>query len=309
VSHWFDELAKRFATSDHARGYEVRSEAEPPGTFAADDAGLAHHPVSRRSLIAGASFFSLGTILGTRGLSFLSLRPAQAQKESELKLLSGCARETACLKSGYAENKDYVKQACGSPYAGYSGYTDGEHGFKLGCVNFAMVRLMMRVDDCRKICPCPKGKTGCNEECVDLQTDKRNCDACGHKCAAGEGCCLGDCIDVQSDDENCGQCGHVCVGNAKCQKGHCTGPCGDPPNAMCKCDPSADCSGSNPAVGYVCTNTQCDPSNCGACGNVCPDRDLDGDGVLWAGRCQCGTCVNGPGQLNYCGPCCNGVPC
>jgi hypothetical protein len=172
----------------------------------------------------------------------------------------------------YCKGKDTEAHATCTQVPCQAGYT---------CVaDYDVLTATTLTPQCKPDCPPGSGQTKCGDQCVDLQTDKNNC----------------------------GSCGHVCVGNSICQKGRCTGPCGDPPNAMCKCDPSANCSGDNPAVGYFCTDTQCDSANCGACGNDCGCQPTS-PFTCQAGRCQCGSCVYEPGALSWCGPCCNGKPC
>lgn len=81
-------------------------------------------------------------------------------------------------------------------------------------------------------CVCP-GST-CGTACVDLQTDRNNCGACGVACAlidtcAGGHCCApsqvfcaatGSCHDLLTDSLNCGTCGRDCDG-AACVDGVC----------------------------------------------------------------------------------------
>ena len=73
---------------------------------------------------------------------------------------------------------------------------------------------------------CPTGQTRCGAVCVNLQSDPRNCGACGHACAVGQVCsagmcqlvcptgqtrCGAVCVNLQSDPLNCGACGHACA--------------------------------------------------------------------------------------------------
>jgi len=72
---------------------------------------------------------------------------------------------------------------------------------------------------------CPIGTSRCDDECVNLDTDRENCGACGNDCADDELCqlgvcqetcddplilCDGVCVDPDSDPANCNSCGNVC---------------------------------------------------------------------------------------------------
>lgn len=43
--------------------------------------------------------------------------------------------------------------------------------------------------------PCPSPLVECGGECVDVQSDRRNCGACDHSCAAGLACVAAACRD------------------------------------------------------------------------------------------------------------------
>jgi hypothetical protein len=65
---------------------------------------------------------------------------------------------------------------------------------------------------------CPDGEYGCRNICIDLDSDERNCGACGNQCGSGETCFSGgicnDCGTLfailagqeDPDCENCGDC-------------------------------------------------------------------------------------------------------
>jgi len=118
---------------------------------------------------------------------------------------------------------------------------------------------------------CASGLTRCDGVCVDLQTDRSNCGACGNVCAAGLVCrqrgmcvcpvgldnCNGVCADLQTDAANCGACGTPCAANQFCEGGICIG--GD-----------QLCAAGLSLCGFgFCVDLQTDPTNCGACGYTC----------------------------------------
>ena len=129
--------------------------------------------------------------------------------------------------------------------------------------------------------PCPPGLTDCAGTCVDLQTDKANCGACGHWCSDGscnngrcECSCGGvgmtlcntdpcECADTYANPKHCGTCFNACTGGTVCVQGQCTCPPG-----------LTDFSGT-------CTATDTDAANCGACGVVCGTGEV----------CRLGACA------------------
>jgi len=72
------------------------------------------------------------------------------------------------------------------------------------------------------------------------------------------------CIDPQTDRSNCGACGTACAAAYAGGEGFCAaGACGTRCAAF-----QGNCDGS---LANGCeANLMSDPSNCGACGNVCP---------------------------------------
>jgi hypothetical protein len=142
----------------------------------------------------------------------------------------------------------------------------------------------------------------CGGDCVDTRGNIDNCGACGNACTGGTSCqymagggvgcrcrdweteCNGTCANLQTDPNNCGKCGHVCASgscdNGVCEclswcdgSGHCgggqadCGPCETCNNGACL---PTTCGGGQICCGAGCVDTQTDPSNCGACGTVCP---------------------------------------
>lgn len=162
---------------------------------------------------------------------------------------------------------------------------------------------------------CAKGQVLCDGACVDPTTDATNCGSCGNDCSAMEadagpppfemyyGCQNSECGKLRCnatwDDcnhdlsdgceerigkswKNCGGCGIDCAPNQLCSEGKCV------------CNPGPD--------GCNCmSNFDSDPSNCGACQNVCPYpvdmRSGHGTASCSGGRCGL-NCEAGYGNCN-----------
>ncbi len=206
--------------------------------------------------------------------------------------------------------------------------------------------------------PCPTGE-GCNPsgECVPSScTGLEDGTECYLAATLGalSYCCGGTCVDVTTDSSNCEYCGVACPSGSSCVASQCVAP---GTSTVVPCGPSAGCpagtecvnqaclprscgalsTGDGCAYGVgdpgvccsgVCTSTDQDPNNCGACGVVC-------DGGICVGACTtnspnncvpaCGegeTCIlgtcSGPvcGARNFCtaqdgqaGFCCAGGTC
>jgi hypothetical protein len=80
---------------------------------------------------------------------------------------------------------------------------------------------------------CGDGGKICSTQCVDTQSDPKNCGDCSQVCGMGALCargrcacpvnqvvCGSQCADTTLDPSNCGFCGHNCQGNA-CMTGLC----------------------------------------------------------------------------------------
>ena len=142
---------------------------------------------------------------------------------------------------------------------------------------------------------CAPPLVSCNGECVDLTQNDGNCGACGVACDpyppewtplpnTYNGCaalvcqmkCLGsfrNCNNDETDgcetdiaspnDQHCGGCGIACPAGTKCRSDFRL------EGLRCACpSPTVDCS-PDPRF-TLCVDLSSDPTNCGACGRVCP---------------------------------------
>ncbi|KAG9137298.1 hypothetical protein Leryth_014933 [Lithospermum erythrorhizon] len=74
-------------------------------------------------------------------------------------------------------------------------------------------------DHCHKdneVCNILEGKksTCCNNKCIDLDNDNKNCGACKKKCKYAEICCRGECVNPSFDKRHCGECNNRCGPNS-----------------------------------------------------------------------------------------------
>ncbi|KAL3623906.1 hypothetical protein CASFOL_032722 [Castilleja foliolosa] len=63
--------------------------------------------------------------------------------------------------------------------------------------------------------------TCCNNKCMDLWHDDKNCGACKKKCDFTDACCNGECVNLAFDKRHCGSCNHRCMPGGYCIYGMC----------------------------------------------------------------------------------------
>ncbi|XP_019089047.1 PREDICTED: stigma-specific STIG1-like protein 1, partial [Camelina sativa] len=63
--------------------------------------------------------------------------------------------------------------------------------------------------------------TCCNNKCIDVSNDDKNCGACKNKCKFSQTCCRGQCVYLAYDKRHCGQCSNPCVLGELCVYGLC----------------------------------------------------------------------------------------
>lgn len=168
-------------------------------------------------------------------------------------------------------------------------------------------------------CECSDQKqTACSQVCVDTQKNSEHCGACGTQCKTGLSCnkgvcgcisgehtkCNDTCVNIKNDPKHCGGCNTACKTKEYCDQGQCkscsgnTLTCGD-----------ACCAQGQNCCGNACSDPKTDSSNCGKCGQKCPQGQL-----CQAGKCACPNgllycststqkCVDSQTDINHCGAC------
>ena len=145
---------------------------------------------------------------------------------------------------------------------------------------------------------CPPGKLVCNDQCVSIVDNVKNCGGCGVECP-GQIVCIGGqctcpkdqqncdnvCVRADRDPKNCGACKKECEAALLCSAGQCVISC---PTDQTNCNggcvdtmtDSANCGGCDMpcATGKSCVNGECQllcENNLKVCGNTCVDTQND----------------------------------
>jgi Stigma-specific protein, Stig1 len=162
---------------------------------------------------------------------------------------------------------------------------------------------------------CPAGAILCGDACVDPTADTNNCGGCGVVCPPGQPClagvcgcappavaCGNGCVDITSDPNNCASCGVACDSGQPCCNAVCIAIATDRTN----CGACGNvCPDSAPTCcGGACTDTTSDPANCGACGTTCGDRTCSGGACAGASPTATATAPACPAGQTACGDAC-----
>lgn len=160
---------------------------------------------------------------------------------------------------------------------------------------------------------------------VNLNTDRANCNTCGHACSGTLACvagscasmstctaplttCSGVCVNPVTDLANCGSCGNRCSTPAHGRATCASSTCG------VSCDTNfANCDGS--AANGCEVDLRSDRNNCGSCGRPCTGSSSCVAGACTTPSTTCsppttscaGACVNLSNDASNCGGC--GVTC
>ena len=161
----------------------------------------------------------------------------------------------------------------------------------------------------------------CGETCVSLMIDDNNCGSCGNVCPTGMACFDGICTPKLENGctANAPYACNTASGTHFCSNGNLAIACGPNctdcianaggGNAACVNGACQTCAEGEFGCKDGCVNTNYDPKNCGACGNVCPDKHLCAKGVcihaceMAEGMMCNGVCVDPKKDTNNCGAC------
>jgi len=143
----------------------------------------------------------------------------------------------------------------------------------------------------RNRCACDGGTTLCGTSCVDTDSDRKHCGACGRRCPIGVPCVDGDCC-VPTGGEGCRTSADCCNPAQTCNDGICECPslegiCSDWDECRqdyIGCGDDLEC-----CWGEGCFDTSTDPYHCRNCWTDCS----------YGGTTICPTCT-GSGCANVC---------
>jgi hypothetical protein len=146
---------------------------------------------------------------------------------------------------------------------------------------------------------CDAGLTLCEDACVDVQSDTRNCGGCGHNCRdsiAWPGCTAGSCVDACPQDAVCTPPASSCWIHRWACGGDFPPSCEattEPGPEGSACDAGDACAAGTVWCRDACADLQTDPRNCGACGRDCHQS------IAWPG-CGGGHCFDACPQGAVC---------
>jgi hypothetical protein len=146
---------------------------------------------------------------------------------------------------------------------------------QLSVMSLGAVMLLMACPPTGVVCKA--GTLPCGAGCIDPNSDRRNCGACGTTCGAQQDCnsakcecragttaCSdGTCAATDFDPKNCGQCGAACATGEVCEGGSCKTSCTP---GLLRCLAS-------------CVDAATDESHCGGCDNACAQGQQCKNGV------------------------------
>jgi hypothetical protein len=151
----------------------------------------------------------------------------------------------------------------------------------------------MACDEATPCCDAPDFAC-CGGTCTSIQSDPTNCGSCGNPCGQDSVCCGGTCTPPL-DPINCGGCGVACGPCHVCTEVDGTGACVSTCTATQACVDGVcvECPAGTSLCTYYYGNTACvdlltDKDNCGECGYVCGEDNLEPDGSICVnGQCWC----------------------
>jgi len=164
-------------------------------------------------------------------------------------------------------------------------------------------------------CGCAQGLTPCNGVCVDLQTDPKNCGACGENSCSTKsmGCSKGQCVCATDTPNGLEICNFPGQARGTCWNGACVLPalgvgCSSASDCVPGgCSPTGYCLGTVELAGQVsCSDTNGPTARCPAAqgctdvGGRAPPFAVCGDGGTGAGAITCDGANDCPSNNDCC---------